>query len=232
LKDNHADYAGRVLESTRMLDYARIPDFHLEMDQEAHGIVGLKGLPWKSDRRTFVAERQYPRDIEREVIEFRAETRNLLIREICQRDLDEVWTITRDEEDEKPHRDQPLEETLLVSLNHGRPKKKKVRVSEGHIIFLRPNGTPNRTHTSIPCKDILLVTQRPTGARTTALTVFWSPNASPIHKIEKVEVLFVDMNLLMAWKLELARIQESCVQELPEPVGDESCHIGELLAAE
>jgi hypothetical protein len=215
-----------------MLDYAKIPDFHLELGQEAHGIVGLKDLPWKSDRRISVAEQQYPRDIEREVIEFRAETRDLSIQDTCQKNLDEVWTITRDEEKGKPHRDQPLEETLLVSINYCRPKKKKVAVSEGHILFLRPNVTPNRTHTSIPCKDILLVTQRPTGARTTALTVFWCSNASPIHKIEKADVFFVDMDLLMTWKLELARIQDSRVLALPEPVGDESCHIGELLAAQ
>jgi len=206
LKDNYADYAGGKLELTRTLDDARIPAFHLEVDQEAHGIVSLTDLPWKSDRKASVAERQYPRDIEREVIEFHAETRNLSIQVTCQKDLDEVWTITRDEDDEKPHGDQPLEETLLVSLNHGRPKKKKVTVSEGRILFLRPNGTLNRIHTSIHCKDILLVTQRPAGARTTALTIFWFSNASLIHKIENAEVFFVDMDLLMTWKLELARI--------------------------
>lgn len=230
IKDSRADYGVRGNELTRTVDYARVPDFHLEVDQEALGTVSLKNSRWKS-YRTPVAERQYPRDIEMEVMELSAESVNFSIQEGCQKDPGvEVSTLIRTEEDGNPVKDQPREETLLVSLNHSRPKKKKVSVSEGHLLFVRPNGTPNGTHTSVPCTKILLVTQRPTGERTIALTVFWSSDASDIYTIENAEIIFADMDSLMTWKLELARIQDARLHALPDTGGSQSSHIGELLA--
>ena len=229
IKDSCADYGLRERELTRTIDYARVPDFHLEVDQEALGTVSLKNSRWKSDR-TPVAERQYPRDIEMEAMEFSAEPDNFSIQEGCQKDPGvEISMLTRTEEDGSPIGDRPREETLLVSLNHGRPKKKKVSVSEGHLLFVRPNGTPNGTHTSVPFTKILLVTQRPAGERTIALTVFWSSDASYIYTIENAEIIFADMDSWMTWKLELARIQDARLHALPNTVGRESSHIGELL---
>jgi hypothetical protein len=228
INDSRADYGVRERELTRTIDYMKVPDFHLEVDQEALGTVSLKSSRWKSNR-TPVAERQYPRDIEMEVMEFSAESDNFSIQERCQKDSGvEVSILTRTEGDSIPARDRPREETLLVSLNHGRPKKKKVSVSEGQLLFVRPNGTPTGTNTSIPFTKIQLVTQRPAGESTIALTVFWSSDASYIDTIENAEIIFADMDSLMTWKLELARIQDAQLHGLPNTVGRQSSHISEV----
>jgi len=181
---------------------------------EAYGTASHKNSRRKSGKTT-VAERKSPRDIEMEAMAFSAELDSFPIQKEFQNEPRvESAMLTRMEEDGNPVRDKPREETLLVSLNHGRPKKKKVSISEGHLCFFRPNGIPNSPHTLVPFTKILLVTQWTAGESTIALTVFWSSDASNIYTIENAEFFFSNMNSLMTWKLELARIQDARLHEL------------------
>jgi hypothetical protein len=207
ISDWLTDYSQRFSELTRHVDYAKVPNFHLEVDQEAIGMVSLKSSHIKRDR-SLVAERQCPRDVEIEAMEFSTESNRLLSQDGSDKDTGvKECTLSLTEEGTSPIGDRLREETLLVSLNYSRPKKKKVSVTDGHILLMRPNGTQNGTHKSVPFAKILLVTQRPAGEGTIGLTVFWGSDAPDIYPIENAEMFFPNMDSLTTWKLELARIQ-------------------------
>jgi hypothetical protein len=218
-----------------------VPKFHLEVDQEALGTVSLKNSCLNGDI-TFVAERQYPRDIEIEVKTFFSASTNLSIQEgYAKESIGEVWTLARIKDEHTRTKDQItstkyesnlsmdqlVEENLLVSLNHGRPKKKRVSFCEENILFVRPNGPLNGAQTSVPYAEILLVTQRPSGQGNVSLTIFWSSDASFIYTIESAEIFFNNMDMLMTWKLELAKIQDTQLRGLPDTIENPS-HVGEL----
>lgn len=98
----------------------------------------------------------------------------------------------------------PLQVNLLVSVNNGRPKKKKAILSSQRIVLFRPADFRIYSSTSIPLDKILLFTRRLDTAHRMSLTIFFSA-APEDSRVETVEMKFDDLELLNGWLVNLAR---------------------------
>ena len=95
----------------------------------------------------------------------------------------------------------PLQADLLVSVNNGRPKKKKVIIYPNRIVVIR--GTRTRTTWAINANKLLLVTRRKTVNQTATLTVFFGASMDPV---ESIEMGFDDLELLDTWHARLVKL--------------------------
>jgi hypothetical protein len=91
-----------------------------------------------------------------------------------------------------------LDDNLLVSHNHGRPKKQNVALCKNSLGFRRAKMD---TGITIPRDDILIVTSQPAESCVGRLTVHYHDS----YVVKSAEVFFQDASLLTLWATFLAQ---------------------------
>lgn len=97
-----------------------------------------------------------------------------------------------------------LQGDFLVSIAHGRKKKKKVALHDTALIFLRSKDSKPFGTLCIAIEKLLIITYRPPGFLPPMLTVYWASELENSERVSGAEICFKGMRTLKLWAKFLA----------------------------